>query len=564
MNGLGGRQPEASMSTSSTIMNRRLGSDSAVPRRFALARKSTDSSRIIGNFGKLAGLPFGADKRAESKTVLASDSASPVDKAPLKRRRVPSGMTRLFFFSIYVLNLGEAPQTTRRLSNSKAIPSDAEIIEISDDNDDDDDDLLSSISQAKSKSKSSKPHFEILSAPAQVRQGSRTARIVSGSTFRSATKEFLPKKAPIEIIEISDDEPLPSKTQPRENNVNRSSSGRLSELLQERATWSSPRSGQSRHSISSLGGDSLGNDGYADAMNIDDDDPINIPSSSPQALSQELQVPDDTNDNQGTRFTPLPSSSPSSVGLSPKYNYLSTPASTSPVALLPKSSPVRQSFTLRTSPNSMKKPITAGPSIGTSTGSSSNRLGFSPVTVSSSLQAPPPADKHRRQFARKLASRPISYEDEDVGESSSEPKGTANTKANKGKEKEIREPSSSSGTESINMRVLRDALIMGSDTLKQRPVSSTLPKKQGQTLAEAITSAGQLNRTKKMRRLLRRDTKDVPVDLTSGVKAGVKDGLKADENEKAIKAAIGSSRLLVNNLLPTFKERSASAAAKGD
>ena len=132
----------------------------------------------------------------------------------------------------------------------------------------------------------------------------------------------------------------------------------------------------------------------------------------------------------------------------------------------------------------------------------------------------------------------------------------------------MREPSSSSsGTESISMRGLQDALAMDSDKLKQRLVSPTLPKKQGQTLAEAITSAGQLNRIKKLRRRLERTTKGVPVDPLSDDETGVKDGPAADENEKALRAAIGSSRLLVN-LLPALKEKrsvsAAAAAAKGD
>ena len=105
---------------------------------------------------------------------------------------------------------------------------------------------------------------------------------------------------------------------------------------------------------------------------------------------------------------------------------------------------------------------------------------------------------------------------------------------------------------------------MDSDKHKQRLVSPILPKKQ--TLAEAITSAGLLNRTKKMRRRLERNTKDVPVDPTTDGETGV-DGPTADENEKALKAAIGSSRFLVN-LLPALKEKSnfsaAAAAAKGD
>ena len=574
---MGGRQPETSLSVSSTTMNRKFGNDSTStnsklillmksfrkrpsPTNKRLSESAVESFRTATRDppSKLAGLPFAAYKRAENKTVPAPIpgrsiiSASPVDKnpvdtakAPLKRRRVPSGMAQFSFLPIYILNLGEAPQTTRHLSKNKAIPSDAEIIEISDD-----DDLLpSSISQAKSKSK-----FNKLSALT----GSHTARVASGS----ATKEFLPK-APVEVIEISDDEKLPSKAQLREKSVGRSSSGRLSEL------GSNPRRDQSQH-ISSLGGVSFeGSGGYADAMNIDGGDSLNIPSSPP-ALPQILQVIDDTNDDQGTQGSiPLPSSSPSSVGLSPKANYLSTPpASTPSVASLTLSSPLQQPFALPTRPNSAKEPITASPSVGTSTGSPSNRLGFSSVAVSSSLQAPPPADKHLRQFARKTAIRSVSYrsmsyKDEDIEEGSSESKGTANTKANKGKEKEIREsPSSSSGTESINMRGLRDALTMDPDTLNRRPVSPTLPKKQGQTLAEAIISAGQLNRMKRMRRPLQRNVKDVPV--VSDVEAGVKDGPTADENEKALKAAIGSSRLLVN-LLPSLKEKSSvNAAAEGD
>ena len=300
---------------------------------------------------------------------------------------------------------------------------------------------------------------------------------------------------------------------------------------------------------------------------MDDGDLFNIPSS-PLPLSQELQVADNTNDNQGTHpFIPLPSSSPSSIDLSPKDNYLSTsPAPTSPINSLTISSPRQQSFTLPTKSNSTKKPLTASPSIGPSIGSSSNRLGFSSVAISSSLQAPPPADKHRRQFARKMALQSMPDEDEDTGASSSESEGTTNITTNKGKEKEKRESlSSSSGTESISMRGLRDALAMDSDKPKQRLVSPILPKKQ--TLAEAITSAGLLNRTKKMRRRLERNTKDVPVDPTTDGETGVKNGPTGDENEKALKAAIGSSRLLVN-LLPALKEKSnfsaAAAAAKGD
>ena len=483
---------------------------------------------------KLTGLPFDAYKRSQSKTVPVSDpgrsvvSTSPVekkfDKASIKHRRVPSSMTQFFFFSNYILNLGIAPQTKQPSTSKSPIPSDAEIIEISDD----DDSPPPSVSQAKSKSKSIIP----------------------------PTKKSLPKPSKV-VIEIfdTDDEQLPSKAQPPEKNVIKSSPG----LLQESTTGSNPRGDQSRHS-SPLGGE--GSDGKVDVMDVDDGDLFNIPSS-PRALSQELQVANDANDNQIPQaFIPLPSSSPSSVGLSPKDNYLPTPVPTSPVTSLAIPSP-RQ---LPTRPNSAQKPITADPTKGTSTGSSSNRLGFSSIAISSPLQAPPPADKHRRQFARKMAIQSMPDEVEDTEDfSSSKSEGTANIKVNKGKGKEIREPSSSSsGTESISMRGLRDALAMGPDKLKQRLVSPPLLKRQRQTLAEAITSAGLLNRTKRMRHRLERNTKDVPVDPTSD-EVIVKDGPKAGENEKALKAAIGSSKLLVN-LLPALKGKSSATAtaAKGD
>jgi hypothetical protein len=174
-----------------------------------------------------------------------------------------------------------------------------------------------------------------------------------------------------------------------------------------------------------------------------------------------------------------------------------------------------------------------------------------------------------KQLARKTATRAIFHEDEedeDTGEVSSENGGTAITKVNKGKGKEIRESSSSSGTESISMRGLRNALVIDSNKLDRRHVSPTLPKNRGQTLAEAITSAGQLNRTKnKMGRRQQGNTKDVPMDLMPDVEAGANDET-ADETEKALKAAIGSSRFLVN-LLPTLKEKgsvSKAAAAAGD
>jgi len=129
MGGLGGRQPGASLSTSSTT---RLGNDSASPinAKLNLMRKSsgmkpppflrkglsksamTESTRPDPP-SKLAGLPFDAYKRAESKTVSAFDpgrsmvSAPPIDKklvdkgkATLMGRRA-SGMT-LFFFSPFI------------------------------------------------------------------------------------------------------------------------------------------------------------------------------------------------------------------------------------------------------------------------------------------------------------------------------------------------------------------------------------------------------------------------------------------------------------------------------
>lgn len=129
MVGLGGRQPEASLSVSSTAMNRKFGNDStSTQSKLNLMRKSPGkrpfpnkhlSESAVESFraatrdppSKLAGLPFAAYKRAENKTVPApipdrsTVSASPVDKkpvdtakAPLKRRRVPSGMAQSFFF----------------------------------------------------------------------------------------------------------------------------------------------------------------------------------------------------------------------------------------------------------------------------------------------------------------------------------------------------------------------------------------------------------------------------------------------------------------------------------
>jgi hypothetical protein len=427
---------------------------------------------------------------------------------------------------------------------------------------DDDDSPPPSISQAKSKSKSIKPSFSPpFSAPTQVRQGSRLSRNASGSTLKSARKRSLPN--PKEVIEIfdSDEEPLPSTTQLPKKNVGTSSSGRV----QESTTGSNPRRDKLRHN-STLDGE--GSDGNAD---VDGGGLFNIPLSSRSLSQEELLVADDTNDNQGIQpFIPLPSSSPSSVGLSPR-DYLSTPpAPPSPITSITISSPRQQSFSLPARPNSItsKKPTTASPSTGSSTGSPSN--GFSSIKMSSSLRAPPPPDTHRRQFARKMATRTMPDEEEDTGgsSSSSESERSTNVKANKGKEKEKPEPSSSSsGTESTSMRWLRDALATDSGKLKERLVSPTQPKKHGQTLAEVITSAGLLNRTKKMRRRLERNTKDVPADPTFDDETGVKDGPTADGKEKALKAAIGSSRLLVN-LLPALKEKisfsSATAASKGD
>jgi len=487
----------------------------------------------------------------------------------------------------------------RHPPKTKTIPPDAEIIVISED----DDPPTPSISMAKSKSRPKS--IGTLKAPKQALQRSRTT-ITSGSAPSSATKNL--QKTPIEVIEIldSDEEQLPSKTQLfQQNNVGTSSGSRLSELMQECATGSSTRRGRSRPASSS-GGDSFeGSDGDVDRMNVDEarnllqptsavpiagsahsiasdsdnypDDLFDIPSS-PRASSQELQVTDDTEVNQATRgLIPLPSSSPSSIGFSPKES--SPPGPTMSPASLTRPSLSQQPSTSTMSPNFVRKPITPSAGGGASIGSCSSRLGFSSVTASPSLQAPPPAGRHLTQFARKFASsipQPMSDQDEDSGEEDSsipsEKEGAAQTKANKGKGREIRQSSSSSsGAESINIHGLRDALAMDSDKLvKQQHVSPIRPRPGGQTLAEAITSAGQLNRTKKkMGRRLQGNAKDVPIDHTSDVERGVKHGLTVDENEQALKAAIGSSRLLVN-LLPILKERSgantgvAAAAAKGD
>ena len=118
-------------------MNRNLGNDSASPvhAKLSLMRKSTGKrpplprkrlsesaatesirSATRDPPSKLAGLSFGAYKRAGSKTVPASGrsmaSISPVDKNPFdkaKRRRVLSGMAQIFFspfiFSILAKHL---------------------------------------------------------------------------------------------------------------------------------------------------------------------------------------------------------------------------------------------------------------------------------------------------------------------------------------------------------------------------------------------------------------------------------------------------------------------------
>lgn len=351
--------------------------------------------------------------------------------------------------------------------------------------------------------------------------------------------------------------------------------------MQECATGSNVRRGQSQSpDMSSSGRDSFEG---SDMMNVDEASNLlqsapAVPTAgsahsigsdnndlfigrtqtlSPPASSPEMQA-NDAYDSQASRgLIPLPSSSPSSISFSPKVNPLSSP----PPSTASTVSPTRPSLSqLSTISPSVKKPISAG------AGSYNNQLGFSFLEVPSSLQAPPPADKHSRQLAKKVANQPTLDLDEDSAEGNSEPSGKevkAQTKMNKGKEREIRQSSpSSSGGESINMRDLRNSLGMDSEKPK---------KAQGQTLtlAEAITSAGQLNRMKKrMGRRPKGNTQSAPIDSTKDVKGGVKDEPTVDENEKALKAAIGSSRLLVN-LLPSLKEKrgvtpSAIDAAKGD
>ena len=443
-------------------------------------------------------------------------------------------------------------------SKSKAPPSDAEIIEISDD-----DSPPQSISKAKAKSKS-KP-----TRPSSA----------SGLAPSSATKKFLPK-APVQVIEIldSDDEQLPSKAQPlQKQNVGIT---RLSQLVQECATGSNVRRGQSQSpDMSSSGRDSFEG---SDMMNVDEASNLLQPATaapttgsahsigsdnndlfigriplSPPASSPEMQV-NDPYDSQASRgLIPLPSSSPSSISFSPKVNPLSSPPPTAST-VSPTGPSLSQITSASTISHSVKKP--------TSAGSYNNQLGFSFLEVPSSLQAPPPPGKHSRQLARKATNQPTLDLDEDSAEGDSEPSGKevkAQTKMNKGKEREIRQSSSSSsGAESMNMRDLRNSLGMDSEKPK---------KAQGQTLslAEAITSAGQLNRMKKrMGRRPKGNTQSAPIDSTKDVKGGVQDEPTVDENEKALKAAIGSSRLLVN-LLPSLKEKrgvspSVIDAAKGD
>jgi hypothetical protein len=130
MGELGSRQPSISQSVSLTTMNRKqpLSNDSTSPStstsakpnspRKILAMKPPPLRLISGSAArdppsKLAGLRFDAYKRAESKSVPASDagrsiiSASPVDKgkAPVKHERVVSGTVQPFspfIFSILV------------------------------------------------------------------------------------------------------------------------------------------------------------------------------------------------------------------------------------------------------------------------------------------------------------------------------------------------------------------------------------------------------------------------------------------------------------------------------
>lgn len=381
----------------------------------------------------------------------------------------------------------------------------------------------------------------------------------------------------MEIIEIfdSDDEELPSKGPPlQKKNVGGSSDNQSSELLREYVSWSNPRGGQSQHTSLS-GGDIEGSDKDVDGMHIGDET-HNLLQSGPvvpaarsahpigsdseiysdhlsNTPSSPLLVADDTSNNQVNQgLIPLPSSNPSRISSSPKDKHLSTPpAPATSLASLTRLSPLQ--------PPTLTKPI-----------SDNNRLGFSSVSVSSSLQAPPPAKRHVMQLARKighLKSRPP-LNQKAIREEPPEKRGTVETKASKkGKEKEIRQSSSSSGDKSIG---LRDALAKDSDKVpKQRPVSS-LPKEKECTLAEVITPAGQLNRAKKKTRLrLQGDIEDVPMALTSDAEEGVKDGASVDENKNALKAAFASSKLLVN-LLPTLKAKRRdsadviTAAAEGD
>ena len=511
---------------------------------------------------KLIGLPFDSYKRAERTSPVARG------KVPIDGRRVPSGMSQPSM-SIQILNLNEASQITRHPSTSKTkpIPPDVEIIEVSED---DSPSLSISKTESKSKSKSSQAQ-------------SPTAR--TESVPGTVTETVLPRAEVIEIFD-SDDEQLPSKAQEKG-----SSGSQSSELVQECATGSSPRQPPSFES----------SDRDADGMDVDEaysqpaslsavgsdseiypGDLFDIPSSS-RVSSQELEVTDD-NDSQAARgLISLPSSSPSSIGLNPGDRYLSTPpAPTTSVTSLTLSPPPQQ------------------PSTSTmNTASTSNRLGFTSVAASSSLQAPPPAKKHVKRCARKSGAWPdrdedteegssdtsvaassslqapppantrvkecarksasgrrvipagkaipllMSDRDEDIEEDSSEPpegKKAAKIKGNKGKGKEIRQTLLS--TSGSDMRGFRDGFAMDSDKLKQKSILPTWPKKEKQTLAEAIISAGQLNRMKtKAGRRPQGNTKDVPIDLTSDIEGGV-----SMADEKTLKAAIGSSRKLVDLL----------------
>lgn len=129
MGGLDGRQHRASLSVSSTTMNRNQPLDMPDLPRNTLSMKPppfSPKSLVVAESSqprardppsKLAGLPFGAYKRPESKTVPPSPSVrsillsvspvgKPVDKgkASIKRRRVASGTVQPSSF-IHILIL---------------------------------------------------------------------------------------------------------------------------------------------------------------------------------------------------------------------------------------------------------------------------------------------------------------------------------------------------------------------------------------------------------------------------------------------------------------------------